>query len=318
MSDRFAMRERGHVPPVRARAPRSSRGSTNGRSRHSRAQLEWLVELSTDLERSHRAEDVHGEARPARRAVGSASPAPPCSCSAATAGGACSTTASSSRCWRPRSEPRIARRWTAWRARRRCSCGRSTTACSTRCCPTRATSSSHRSSPTTKHFGDRGRPSGAAGTTRRSRVLTVQALAQAGDAHRRRRCATRRCSTRSSGSRHATRSPGIANRRLFDESLEREAARSQRLDTPLSLLVLDVDHFKQINDTYGHLAGDAVLREVADSIVEQHQELRRRGALRRRRVRRCCFPAATATTPCGVAERVRAEIARQVRTCRSP
>ena len=60
---------------------------------------------------------------------------------------------------------------------------------------------------------------------------------------------------------------GLANRRLFDESLQREVHRAQRLDTPVSLLVLDVDHFKQVNDTYGHQTGDSVLREVADALV---------------------------------------------------
>jgi two-component system, cell cycle response regulator len=60
---------------------------------------------------------------------------------------------------------------------------------------------------------------------------------------------------------------GLANRRLFDESVQREAARSARLGAPLSLLVLDVDHFKQVNDTYGHQTGDDVLREVADALV---------------------------------------------------
>ena len=60
---------------------------------------------------------------------------------------------------------------------------------------------------------------------------------------------------------------GLANRRLFDESLQREVARAQRLATPLSLLVLDVDHFKQVNDTYGHQTGDAVLREVSEALV---------------------------------------------------
>jgi diguanylate cyclase (GGDEF)-like protein len=60
---------------------------------------------------------------------------------------------------------------------------------------------------------------------------------------------------------------GLANRRLFDESLQREVARAVRLSTPLSLLVLDVDHFKQVNDTYGHQTGDAVLCEVADALV---------------------------------------------------
>jgi diguanylate cyclase (GGDEF)-like protein len=60
---------------------------------------------------------------------------------------------------------------------------------------------------------------------------------------------------------------GIANRRLFDESLELETARSLRLGAPLSLIVFDIDHFKQINDTFGHLAGDAVLRDLAHSLV---------------------------------------------------
>jgi len=60
---------------------------------------------------------------------------------------------------------------------------------------------------------------------------------------------------------------GLANRRLFDESLFREVARAQRLGAALSLLVLDVDHFKQVNDTYGHQVGDTVLREVADALV---------------------------------------------------
>jgi two-component system, cell cycle response regulator len=60
---------------------------------------------------------------------------------------------------------------------------------------------------------------------------------------------------------------GIANRRLFDESLARESARSRRLGSPLTLIVFDVDHFKHVNDRYGHMTGDAVLREVADTIV---------------------------------------------------
>jgi diguanylate cyclase (GGDEF)-like protein len=60
---------------------------------------------------------------------------------------------------------------------------------------------------------------------------------------------------------------GIASRRQFDESLARESARSQRLGSPLTLVLFDVDHFKRINDSYGHTTGDAVLRDVADTIV---------------------------------------------------
>ncbi|MFN7135594.1 MAG: diguanylate cyclase, partial [Myxococcales bacterium] len=55
----------------------------------------------------------------------------------------------------------------------------------------------------------------------------------------------------------------ISNKRYFLEYLEREMARCHRYGRPLSLLMFDVDHFKRINDEYGHLAGDYVLRELA-------------------------------------------------------
>jgi diguanylate cyclase (GGDEF)-like protein len=59
---------------------------------------------------------------------------------------------------------------------------------------------------------------------------------------------------------------GIANRRGFDEMLEREWERAARNDYPLSLALLDVDHFKTYNDLYGHQAGDDCLRRVAELI----------------------------------------------------
>ena len=49
---------------------------------------------------------------------------------------------------------------------------------------------------------------------------------------------------------------GLANRRCFDENLGKELNRSSRDKTPLSLILLDVDYFKEFNDTYGHLVGD--------------------------------------------------------------
>ncbi|MGN6389696.1 MAG: diguanylate cyclase, partial [Burkholderiaceae bacterium] len=56
---------------------------------------------------------------------------------------------------------------------------------------------------------------------------------------------------------------GLKNRRAFDHILESEWAFSSRYETPLSLLALDLDHFKQVNDTLGHPAGDKLLRDVA-------------------------------------------------------
>jgi len=60
---------------------------------------------------------------------------------------------------------------------------------------------------------------------------------------------------------------GLANRRGFDETLARDFARSQRSGHPLSLVVLDIDHFKDVNDTYSHSIGDLVLKEVAEVIA---------------------------------------------------
>jgi len=60
----------------------------------------------------------------------------------------------------------------------------------------------------------------------------------------------------------------LYNRRYLDEVLKRELARSSRSGTPLSVLVLDLDHFKRINDTYGHEGGDAILRKVAQALRE--------------------------------------------------
>lgn len=55
---------------------------------------------------------------------------------------------------------------------------------------------------------------------------------------------------------------GVANRRAFHETLEREVKRAKRHGIPLSVIMYDLDHFKRVNDTYGHDAGDQVLRET--------------------------------------------------------
>jgi diguanylate cyclase (GGDEF)-like protein len=59
---------------------------------------------------------------------------------------------------------------------------------------------------------------------------------------------------------------GTLNRRAIVEAAERELARCRRHGHVMSLLMMDLDHFKKINDTYGHLVGDQVLREFADKV----------------------------------------------------
>ena len=61
---------------------------------------------------------------------------------------------------------------------------------------------------------------------------------------------------------------GIANRRAFDQTLLREWLRAQRTRSRLSLIMIDVDHFKNYNDTRGHLAGDECLKRVSCAMVE--------------------------------------------------
>jgi diguanylate cyclase (GGDEF)-like protein len=101
---------------------------------------------------------------------------------------------------------------------------------------------------------------------------------------------------------------GLANRRNLVDSARRELQRAERLNQHLSALLIDADHFKRINDTFGHPAGDAVLVELAQRI---------RHCLRASD--HCCrmggeeffalLPAADETAACSVAERIRREIA---------
>jgi len=61
---------------------------------------------------------------------------------------------------------------------------------------------------------------------------------------------------------------GLYNRRYLQETLEREIRRAARAEQPLGILMLDLDHFKKFNDTYGHEAGDTILREVGAFLIK--------------------------------------------------
>ena len=65
---------------------------------------------------------------------------------------------------------------------------------------------------------------------------------------------------------------GAFNKRYFDETFGKEAARAQQTATPMSVVLFDIDHFKKVNDTYGHPAGDAVLKNVAAAVSAQLRE----------------------------------------------
>lgn len=66
---------------------------------------------------------------------------------------------------------------------------------------------------------------------------------------------------------------GLANRRAFDEVLSKEFIRSQRVKQPLALAFIDIDHFKQINDTWSHNAGDLALVAIAEKIRQHSRSL---------------------------------------------
>ncbi|MCE1249923.1 MAG: GGDEF domain-containing protein, partial [Comamonadaceae bacterium] len=62
---------------------------------------------------------------------------------------------------------------------------------------------------------------------------------------------------------------GVANRRFIIFALDRDVARAKRTRQPIALMVLDIDHFKRVNDAYGHLGGDQVLRHVVNVLCDR-------------------------------------------------
>ncbi len=65
---------------------------------------------------------------------------------------------------------------------------------------------------------------------------------------------------------------GLLNRRYIDHTLQRELYQAQRYSRPLSVIMIDIDYFKNINDTYGHKAGDTTLKETARLLQEKSRK----------------------------------------------
>jgi diguanylate cyclase (GGDEF)-like protein len=103
---------------------------------------------------------------------------------------------------------------------------------------------------------------------------------------------------------------GAYNRRTFLELIEKELSRARRFELPVSLVMLDIDHFKRINDTHGHLAGDRVLQRFADVV---RAELRKEDVLVRYGGEEFCVLVPDVAGPGAVtlAGRIRAAVARE-------
>ncbi|MDX9710517.1 MAG: diguanylate cyclase [Trichloromonas sp.] len=101
---------------------------------------------------------------------------------------------------------------------------------------------------------------------------------------------------------------GIGNRRHFDEALSAELKRNNRSRTPLALLMIDIDHFKRVNDSIGHQGGDGILKIVAETLrvsVRSYDTLCRFGGEEFAII----MPDTSASQAASVAERIRREIA---------
>jgi diguanylate cyclase (GGDEF)-like protein len=101
---------------------------------------------------------------------------------------------------------------------------------------------------------------------------------------------------------------GLANRRRFRKALGQEVERWRRYQLPCALLLLDIDHMKRVNDTYGHPAGDRVIRFIADVLAELSRDNDTAARLGGEEFA-LLLAGAAADKACAAAERVRLAVA---------
>lgn len=109
---------------------------------------------------------------------------------------------------------------------------------------------------------------------------------------------------------------GLANRKAFDEALERASAQAEQAGGPVTLAVIDIDHFKSFNDTWGHQTGDQVIRYVA-SVIGRASGNPRFSARYGGEEFAIIFPGESARTALAVLEAVREEVSSRILKRRS-
>ena len=107
---------------------------------------------------------------------------------------------------------------------------------------------------------------------------------------------------------------GLSNRKEFDCHLEQEFAKAERRGRPLTLLILDLDDFKKINDTFGHQTGDQVLKKIS-AIIAQEKRVEDTAARYGGEEFALILPDTTKIEALVLAERIRSQIAKAIVTC---
>jgi diguanylate cyclase (GGDEF)-like protein len=104
---------------------------------------------------------------------------------------------------------------------------------------------------------------------------------------------------------------GLLNVSTWEKEAEAELSRAVRLQNPVSVALVDIDHFKKVNDTYGHLVGDKVLKAVANSLTSHLRDYDRAGRFGGEEFVLLLSPT-TKETACKIAERLRTQVAELV------